>query len=143
MSSGAYLDAVGKRVDHALRVGPARRVFRHIPYIPPKLIFDTLPKVYRAHRGGPVTGLLEIRVGGRGGGTWTLDIQQDGLTVAEGSSVRLPDTRIVLDSRTWTKLATGRTTGTEAFMRGLLAIEGDISLSLKLDACFAPGRGRP
>ena len=111
-------------------------LFRRVPYLPPAMTFDALPVVYKPEYGGPAQGVLEIQVTGLGGGTWTLDIKPDRLKVTRGTGERLPDTRMRVDSRTWTAMATGRIDGTEAFIRGRLDVEGDIRLRIKLDSCF-------
>lgn len=121
----------------ALGSKPARKALYPVPYIPPRWIFAALPSVYRADRGGPATGLMEVRVTGKTGGTWTLDIRSDGVAVNEGPAPALPDARIMLDPKTWTALAAGRISGTEAFARGRIAAEGDLTLTLKLDAAFS------
>lgn len=114
-----------------------RKALYPIPYVPPRWIFAALPSVYRADRGGPATGLMEVRVTGKSGGTWTLDIRSDGIEVTKGAASTLPDARLTLDPKTWTSLAAGRMSGTEAFARGRIAAEGDLTLTLKLDAAFS------
>ena len=119
------------------RLGP---VYRRVPYIPPGVTFDALPHVYRSDLGGPATGVLEVEITGPLGGVWTLDIKKDRVKVIPGRSPATPDTRIKTDAFTWTAMATGRTDGTSAFMRGRLEMEGDIRLSLKLESCFGGNR---
>jgi len=127
----------GGRVSRLARAGAPRAVLRLTPYIPPALTFAALPHVFRPHRGGPATGLMEIQVRGPGGGAWTLDIRADSVEVSRGPAAGPPDSRLITDVRTWTALAAGRTNGTDAFMRGRLEVQGDIALTLKLDACFS------
>lgn len=115
------------------RLGP---LYRNIPYIPPGMTFDALPHVYDSEVGGPATGILEVHVTGPLGGTWTLDIRPRGIKVHSGPSKTTPDTRLHTDAFTWTAMATGRTDGTTAFMKGRMEMEGDIRLSLKLESCF-------
>lgn len=114
-----------------------RAALRLLPYIPPGLTFAVLPRMFRPHRGGPATGVMEIEVRGLGGGVWTLDILADDVAVWRGRAADGPDSRLITDVLTWTALAAGRTNGTDAFMRGRLEVEGDIALTLKLDACFS------
>lgn len=137
MFDGLYLNVAGLGGGRFTGAAIARRVLRLAPYIPPALTFAALPYVFRTHRGGPATGLMEIQVRGLGGGVWTLEILPDDVTVLPGPAVGAPDSRLITDVRTWTALAAGRTNGTEAFMRGRLEVEGDIALTLKLDACFS------
>lgn len=115
---------------------PARKLIRAVPYIPPSLIFSLLPSAYRPGRGGGGTGLMEICITGLGAGTWTMDLSGDALRVIVGPAPEKPATRMTLDSKTWTQMVTRRLDGPEAFMRGKLAVEGDLALTLKLGACF-------
>lgn len=107
-----------------------------IPWVPPALTFWLLPLIFRGDRGGPAEGEMEIVISGPGGGSWALDVRSSGVRVARGPA-RDPACRLLCSSRTWAALASGRITGTEAFMRGRIEVQGDLGLSLKLDACFA------
>lgn len=137
MFGGPYLNVAALAGSRLTVAGVARRILRLAPYIPPALTFAALPYVFRPQRGGPATGLMEIQVRGVGGGVWTLDILQDDVAVLSGPALDRPDSRLITDVRTWTALAAGRTNGTDAFMRGRLEVQGDIALTLKLDACFS------
>lgn len=127
-----------KRFFFSLAAKPwARRMLRFVPYLPPSWVFAALPYAFRPDRGGPATGLMEINVTGKGGGTWSLDVTAEGVTVKEGPCECLPAARLKMDPRTWTALAAGRIAGTEAFSRGRIEVEGDLTLTLKLDAAFS------
>ena len=61
--------------------------------------------------------------------------------VLPGSAV--PTTRIEADPKTLLDVVEGRESGVAAFLDGRLRVDGDLSLSLRLDGVFASSDGRP
>ena len=55
----------------------------------------------------------------------------------------VPATTISADPKTLLDVVEGRASGVEAFLDGRLRVDGDLSLSLRLDGVFAAGADRP
>jgi DNA-binding HxlR family transcriptional regulator len=86
-------------------------------------IMESLPSLLREDRAAGVTLTFEIRLTGRGGGVWTLRIEDGACRVAEGFAERA-DVRYTADARVWCGVALGLVDGRDAIKRGKMTKEG-------------------
>lgn len=86
-------------------------------------ILESLPFLLREERSRGVRIVFEVRLTGRGGGVWTVRIDDGHCTVSPGFAERA-DVRYTADARTWCGVALGRVDPREAVRHGLLAKEG-------------------
>jgi pimeloyl-ACP methyl ester carboxylesterase/putative sterol carrier protein len=75
-------------------------------------------------------------------GTSTVSVRIAHGTVLVVPDEAVPTTRIASDPKTLLDVVEGRESGVEAFLDGRLRVDGDLSLSLRLDGVFAAA-GRP
>lgn len=86
-------------------------------------ILESLPFLLRDERARGAAIVFEIRLTGKGGGVWTVRIDDGHCSVSPGFAERA-DVRYTADARSWCAVALGRLDPREAVSRGLLAKEG-------------------
>lgn len=86
-------------------------------------ILESLPSLLREDRAGGVTRTFEIRLTGRGGGVWTVRIEDATCRVEEGFAERA-DIRYTADARVWCGVALGFVDGRDAIKRGQMTKDG-------------------
>jgi DNA-binding HxlR family transcriptional regulator len=86
-------------------------------------VVEALPFLLRDDRAKGVRVTYELRLTGKGGGVWTVDLRDGECAVREGFAERA-DIRYTADARDWCRLALGVVDDREAFERGRLKKDG-------------------
>ena len=86
-------------------------------------VVEALPFLLRDERTAGVRTTYELRLTGKGGGVWTIDIDDGDCRVREGFAERA-DVRYTADARDWTLLAIGLMDDREAVADGKLKKDG-------------------
>jgi DNA-binding HxlR family transcriptional regulator len=86
-------------------------------------VLEALPFMLREDRARGVDLTFEIRLGGTGGGVWTLRIRDGSCAVRPGFAERA-DVRYTADASVWCGLALGLLDARDLYKRGLIAKEG-------------------
>jgi DNA-binding HxlR family transcriptional regulator len=86
-------------------------------------VVEALPFLLRDERTAGVHVTYELRLVGKGGGVWTIDIDDGDCRVREGFAERA-DVRYTADARDWTLLAIGLMDDREAVSEGRLKKDG-------------------
>ena len=86
-------------------------------------VVEALPFMLRDERARGVQITYEIRLTGKGGGVWTISIDDGTCSVEEGFADHA-DVRYTADARDWTLLALGLTDDREAHEQGRLIKDG-------------------
>jgi DNA-binding HxlR family transcriptional regulator len=89
----------------------------------PQSILESLPFLLREERARGVDLTFEVRLGGVGGGVWTVRIRNGACSVRPGFAERA-DVRYTADARTWCAVALGLLDGREAIRRGRMTKDG-------------------
>lgn len=106
-----------------------RNVFEH-----------TVPATLAAHPelAERVDAVLQVEIAGEGGGVWTIDLRRrDAPPTVRPGLDPTARCRIRIASEDFADLMAGGQRWTDAFVRGKIAIAGDLVLALKLRALFA------
>lgn len=119
-------------------LGVARMFARLMPGMAPGvgMMLLYLAFVPDAARGRHVT--YEFHLSGRGGGRFSVLLDDGDCRVAIGAAERRPDVIYEMDASTWVAMVTGKVTGDEAVLLGKLRIEGDPVLARRFNDFFAP-----
>ncbi|MCZ6571436.1 MAG: winged helix-turn-helix transcriptional regulator [Deltaproteobacteria bacterium] len=86
-------------------------------------VVEALPFMLREERARGVHISYEIRLTGKGGGVWTITIDDGSCSVEEGFADHA-DVRYTADARDWTSLALGFTDDRKAYEQGRLIKDG-------------------
>ncbi len=78
---------------------------------------------------------------GRGG--CSVELRHGAVTVHPGVAATAPTTVVTADPGTLLDVVEGRASGVQAFLDGRLRVDGDLSLSLRLDGLFGGDADRP
>ena len=89
----------------------------------PASVVEALPFLLRDDRASGVHLSYELRLTGKGGGVWTVEIDDGDCRVREGFAERA-DVRYTADARDWTLLAIGLMDDREAVTEGKLVKDG-------------------
>jgi DNA-binding HxlR family transcriptional regulator len=89
----------------------------------PASVVEALPFLLRADRASGVHLSYELRLTGKGGGVWVIEIDDGDCRVREGFAERA-DVRYTADARDWTLLAIGLMDDREAVAEGKLVKDG-------------------
>lgn len=89
----------------------------------PASVVEALPFLLRDERTAGVRITYELRLTGKGGGVWVIDIDDGDCRVREGFAERA-DVRYTADARDWTLLAIGLMDDREAVAEGKLQKDG-------------------
>jgi ribonucleotide reductase beta subunit family protein with ferritin-like domain len=85
-----------------------------------------------------IDAVFEFHLEGRGGGIFTVIVNDGSCKVALGASETPPDVVYEMDASTWAELTAGYATGDEAVLLGKLRIKGDVILGRRFNEFFAP-----
>ena len=75
-----------------------------------------------------IDGVFKFVVTGDGGGTWVVNCRDVGVTEGDGDA----ECTITVGDDTFVAIADGSTDAMQAFMTGMIQIEGDMGLAMKL-----------
>ena len=89
----------------------------------PASVVEALPFLLRDERASGVHLCYELRLTGKGGGVWVIEIDDGDCRVREGFAERA-DVRYTADARDWTLLAIGLMDDREAVAEGKLKKDG-------------------
>ena len=84
-----------------------------------------------------VDAVLQVEIAGEGGGVWAIDLTRGAPPSVRPGTDPAARCRIRIGSEDFAELLDGRQRWTDAFVRGKIAIEGDLVLALKLRKLFA------
>ncbi len=77
------------------------------------------------------------------GHSWEVRATEHGVRVRKGLTRRKPDVTLSTDGETWLKLREGEMSGLEAYQQRLLAVRGNLDLSIAFEGLFRLPNGRP
>lgn len=98
---------------------------------------ETVPELLRT-RGDNlknIGAIYEFQITGDGGGTWTLDLKENELSIAE-KSADASDCTIIMQDDAFLSMVKGELKPQMAFLTGQLKVTGNMGLALKLTALF-------
>ncbi|XP_053227643.1 hydroxysteroid dehydrogenase-like protein 2 isoform X1 [Podarcis raffonei] len=78
-------------------------------------------------------GIYRFELSGEGGGTWYIDLKNNGGSIGSGEPPGKVDVVMSMSSTDFVKMFSGKLKPTLAFMSGKLAIKGDMALAIKLE----------
>ncbi len=82
-----------------------------------------------------IDAIYEFQITGDNGGTWTLDLKNDPISIAEKQGDG-PDCTVIMKDESFTKMVNGDLKPQMAFLTGKLKVTGNMGLALKLTALF-------
>jgi hypothetical protein len=85
-----------------------------------------------------INAVYEFDLRGRGGGTFTIVIEDGNCRIVIGRTDKEPDVVYEMEARTWLEMAAGLATGDEAALLGRIRIRGDVELARRFNEFFAP-----
>ena len=96
-------------------------------------IFNAIPERFNSDAAGDWSATIQFDFSGGEGGesNWYISVADGACTVAEGSSEGASAT-VKTSSDTWVGMVTGSVNAMQAFMMGLIQVEGDMGLAMKL-----------
>ncbi|MGI8579765.1 MAG: alpha/beta fold hydrolase [Solirubrobacteraceae bacterium] len=103
--------------------------------------FRSMPERYLGADPG-FDATYHIRLGDVGH-SWEVRATEHGVRVRKGLTRRKPDVTLSTDGETWLKLREGEMSGLEAYQQRLLAVRGNIDLSIGFEGLFRLPNGRP
>jgi putative sterol carrier protein len=98
----------------------------------PREFFETLESRVDPAKAAGLTASYRFEIDGSG--TWTVDVDDGRVTVAENGADA--DVTISSSSDTFLKIANGEQNPTAAYMSGKLKIKGDMGQAMKLQKLF-------
>jgi putative sterol carrier protein len=98
-----------------------------------------MPAYFNKDAAGDLAADIQFRLSGDGGGNFFLSIANRECTAKEGDSVS-PELTIISSADIWMKMSRGEINRVKAFMDGLLKIEGDVELLMRMGELFSLAR---
>lgn len=86
-------------------------------------------------RAKKIGGVFEFVLDGENGGTWTLDLNAPKVIAGKAEKMNV---RIRMKSENFLAIVTGKMNEMQAFTQGLLKVEGNIAMALKLREVLNP-----
>ncbi len=103
-----------------------------------KEYFDTIRDRFVADEAKGITAAIQYDLGGDGGGTWVVKIEDGQIAdVAEGPAEK-PTLTINMEAGNFLKMANGELDGTKAFMTRKLKVKGNIAMAQKMRKFMPP-----
>ncbi len=102
-----------------------------------KEYFDTLDQRFIASAAKGVKAVFQFELGGDGGGTYHVTIDDGTMKVSEGPAAS-PNTTIKMAADDYVQMVNGKLSGTMAFMKGKLKVAGNVLLAQKMQAFLPP-----
>jgi putative sterol carrier protein len=104
-----------------------------------KHYIETLPQRFVASAAKGVKAVYQFELGGEGGATYHITVDDGTFKVTEGPADS-PNTTIKMNSEDYIKMVNGKLSGTMAFMKGLLKVTGNVMLAQKMQNFFPPSK---
>ena len=98
-------------------------------------VFEEMQKHFMPSGVAGLSASYQFDITGPSGGVWAFVIADDACELIVGG-VSCPSVRISLSDADWIRIRLRRLNMKEAFLRGLLKIEGDLDLAVKLPLAF-------
>jgi putative sterol carrier protein len=104
-----------------------------------KQYFETLTERFVPDAAKGVTATYQFEIGGEGGGTYTVKVENGVMQVTEGAT-ESPSTTIKMQAVDYIEMVNGKLSGTMAFMKGKLKVTGNVMLAQKMQAFLPPAK---
>jgi putative sterol carrier protein len=104
-----------------------------------KHYFDSLPQRFQPEASKGVKATIQFELGGDGGGTYHVVIDDGTLAVNEGAAAA-PTTTLKMNAPDYVKMVNGELSGTMAFMRGMLKVTGNVMMAQKIQTILPPNK---
>ncbi|MDQ3940255.1 MAG: SCP2 sterol-binding domain-containing protein, partial [Actinomycetota bacterium] len=118
--------------------GAMRTFTRVLPPLAPGVSIMMLYLGFQPDAARGVDAVWEFHLNGRGGGIFTVAVNDGSCRITLGPGERPPDVIYEMDALTWAELTAGYATGDEAVLLGKLRIHGDSILARRFNEFFAP-----
>jgi putative sterol carrier protein len=99
--------------------------------------FETLPQRFVSSAAKGVNAILQYELTGDGGGTYHVTVNDGTMAIADGPAAT-PTATIKMESNDYIDMVNGKLSGTMAFMKGKLAVSGNVLVAQKMQAIFPP-----
>jgi putative sterol carrier protein len=100
--------------------------------------FDTLQDRFIAESAKGVNCQITYELGGENGGTWTVSIADQAMTIESGGCEK-PKVTIMMEADDYVDMVNGDLDGTKAYMTRKLKVKGSIPMAQKMKK-FLPAR---
>ena len=104
-----------------------------------KQYFETLTERFIPDAAKGVSATYQFEIGGDGGGTYTVKVENGAMHVTEGAT-ESPSTTIKMSAADYIEMVNGKLSGTMAFMKGKLKVTGNVMLAQKMQAFLPPAK---
>ena len=118
--------------------GFMRGLTRAAPRMAPGVSIMMLYLGFQPEAARGMDAVYEFHLEGKGGGIFTVAVNDGTCRISVGPAERKPDVIYELDAITWAQLTAGYATGDEAVLLGKLKIKGDVVLGRTFSDLFAP-----
>ncbi|MBN2284730.1 MAG: long-chain-fatty-acid--CoA ligase [Deltaproteobacteria bacterium] len=105
--------------------------------VPVAHFFEDMPKRFIPEKAEGVSATVSYNITGKGGGKWTITIQDGTMTLSEGILTE-PTVYLVARDCDYHDIVTGKLDGITAVVTGKLKIEGDVGFMAKLREMMKP-----
>ncbi len=104
-----------------------------------KDLIQKLPNAFLPEKAQGLKVIIGIHAEGDGGGDWNIEINNDRLTIQDGTAKKA-DLFLSSDTKTIMGIFTGEVDEMKAFMRGDIQFQGSMILAMKLSKMFSVDR---
>lgn len=125
-------------VGQRLKVSSMRLLGRVAPGLSPGLGVMLLYVAFLPESARGVHVVYEMNLSGKGGGVFTIEVDDGECRISVGRTDRRPDVVFDMDAQVWLAMVQARVTGDEAVLLGRLRISGDPVLARRFNVFFAP-----
>lgn len=129
---------VSRDLRNRFSMGAVRALGRTMPGFAPGVAMMMLHLAFDAQAARDVRAVYEFHLSGRGGGVFTVELDQGRCDISIGHSRSEPDVVYEMSGEAWLNMSAGRVTGDEAVLLGRLRIKGDPILARRFNEFFAP-----
>ncbi|MEM1268843.1 MAG: SCP2 sterol-binding domain-containing protein [Bacteroidota bacterium] len=98
-------------------------------------VIESLERNFKPEKAAGADGIYQLHYTGEDGGDWYLAVENQQLTVSEGTH-DAPDVTVTSTADDWLKIANGDLNPMMAMMTGKLKVQGSIPKATKLQALF-------
>lgn len=119
-------------------MGAVRAMGWAIPGLAPGVAMMMLHLAFVPKAAEGIRALYEFHLSGRGGGVFTVELDEGTCDISVGPAGRSPDVVFEMSGADWLAMSAGKVTGDEAVLLGHLRIKGDPILARRFNEFFAP-----